>query len=206
MGRRKGNTKRKKHAKRKTARAQIKRKARKRSAKRNRLALHRRRRAPASRKKTTRTPKRIRSSPLIEIAVREMNRGRSRTATARSLRLAPDDLRRTLKQLRLLKRKGKRWVFSDDRPRRIRVVTEGRTRNVIVRGYEQAHVVSEYHHAVRAFLRTNNLKFLKPFRHRTVQAMNGREFVLETDPNALHRIAAMDSPQFHEIYEITSNT
>jgi hypothetical protein len=179
---------------------------RRKQSRRTRRINARPRRAPASRKKPQRRKKRLRSSPFIEIAVRELNRGRSLTATARSLRLEPDDLRRTLKQLRLLKRKGKRWVFSDDRPRRIQVVTAGRTRNVIVHGYEQAHVVSEYHHAVRAFLRTNNLKLLKPFRHRTVQAMNGREFVLETDPNALHRIAAMDSPQFHEIYEITSNT
>lgn len=173
---------------------------------RKRVVPRRRKVAATSKKKKSRSRKRLRSSPLVEIAVRELNRGRSLTATARALRLAPDDLRRSLKQLRLLKRKGKRWVFSDDRPRRIQVVTEGRTRNVILRGYEQAHVVSEYHHAVRAFLRTNNLKLLKPFRRRTVQAMNGREFVLETDPNALHRIAAMDSPQFHEIYEITSNT
>lgn len=164
------------------------------------------RKAAASRKKPVRGTKRLRSSPLIEIAVREMNRGRSLSAAARSVRLPSTELKRILKKLGLLKRRRKRWVFSDDRQRRIQLVTEGRTRNVTVLGHEQAHVVSEYHHAVRAFLRTNNLKLLKPFKDRTVRTMNGREFVLETDPNALHRIAAMDSPQFHEIYEITSNT
>jgi hypothetical protein len=35
--------------------------------------------------------------------------------------------------------------------------------------------------------------------------MDGKSHPLETDPNALHRIAAMDTPPFHEIYEITSN-
>ena len=135
-----------------------------------------------------------------------MNRGQSLTATARSLKLPPDDLRKTLKQLRLLKRKGKRWVFNDDRPRRVQVVSGGRIRNVIVRAYEQASFLGEYHRAVREFLRTNHLKHLKRFKGRAVEAANGREYVLETDPNALHRIAAMDTPPFHEIYEITSNT
>jgi hypothetical protein len=164
------------------------------------------RKPAAPRKKPQRPRKRFRSTALIEIAVREMNQGLSLSAAARSVRLPSTELKRVLKKLGLLKRKRKRWVFNDDRPRRVPVVTEGRTRNVIVRGYEQARFLGEYHHAVREFLRTNNLKFLKPFENRTVQAMNGRESVLETDPNALYRIAAMDSPQFHEIYEITSNT
>jgi hypothetical protein len=163
-------------------------------------------RKPAASRKPQRARKRFRSTPLIEIAVREMNQGRSLSAAARSVRLPSTELKRVLKKLGLLKRKRKRWIFNDDRPRRIQVVTEGRTRNVLVRGYEQAGFLGEYHHAVREFLRTNNLRFLKPFKDRTVQAMNGREYFLETDPNALYRIAAMDSPQFHEIYEITSNT
>jgi hypothetical protein len=135
-----------------------------------------------------------------------MNRGRSLTATARFLKLPPDDLRKTLKQLRLLKRKGKRWVFKDDRPRRVQLMTGGRKRNVIVRGYEQASFLGEYHHAVGQFFEDNDPKVLKQFEGRTVRAVNGRQYVLETDPNVLHRIAAMDSPVFHEIYEITSNT
>jgi hypothetical protein len=135
-----------------------------------------------------------------------MNRGRSLTAAARSLKLPPDDLRKTLKQLRLLKRKRKRWVINDDRPRRVPVSTGGRQRNLTVRGYEQASFLGEYHHAVGEFLQSNDAKFLKPFKGRSVQAANGRRYVLETDPNVLHRIAAMDTPQFHEIYEITSNT
>jgi hypothetical protein len=45
------------------------------------------------RQKPQRRRKRPRSSPLIEIAVGEMNRGRSLTAAARSVRLPPDELR-----------------------------------------------------------------------------------------------------------------
>jgi hypothetical protein len=178
----------------------------KRRSKRTRRARTRPRKPAASRKKPLRRRKRLRSSPLIEIAVREMNRGRSLTAAARSLKLRSDDLRKTLKQLRLLKRKGKRWVINDDRPRRVPVSTGGRQRNLTVRGYEQVSFLGEYHHAVGKFLETNDPRVLKRFRGRTVTAANGRQYLLETDPNALHRIAAMDTPPFHEIYEITSNT
>jgi hypothetical protein len=70
----------------------------------------------------------------------------------------------------------------------------------------RARRVGEHHHAAAEFVRTNDRELIKPFRGRTVQAANGRIYPLETDPNALHRIAAMDSPPFHEIYEITSDT
>jgi hypothetical protein len=144
--------------------------------------------------------------PRIEIAIKEMNRGRSLTVTARTLRLSKADLQRVLRKRRLLRRKGKRWVFKDNRPRRVPVMTVGRIRVVTVPTYKEAQLVGEHAHGVREFVSSNNVKFLKPFKGRSVQAVNGREFPLETDPNALHRIAAMDSPPFHEIYEITSNS
>jgi hypothetical protein len=85
-------------------------------------------------------------------------------------------------------------------------MTGGRPRVLTVRGYEPARLVGEHHHAAGEFVRTNDIKLIQPFRGRAVQAVNGRRYVLETDPNALHRIAAMDSPPFHEIYEIVSPT
>lgn len=85
-------------------------------------------------------------------------------------------------------------------------MTGGRFRVLTVRGYEQARLAGEHHHAVGEFVRTNNTAFIKPFDGQSVEAINKQRYVLETRPNALHRIAAMDSPPFHEIYEITSNT
>ena len=107
---------------------------------------------------------------------------------------------------RLAKRKGRRWVIKDDRLRRVQVITKGRIRTVTVRGYEQARLVGEHHNAAGNFVRTNDIQLIKPFDGRSVQAVKGKQHLLETDPNALHRIAAMDTPPFHEIYEIISNT
>lgn len=154
-------------------------------------------------KRSRRPPK---ADPRLEIAVREMNRGRSLSATARAIGLSAKELRAHLKRKRLLKRKGNRWVIHDQQLRRVATITGGRIRVLTVRGFKQAQLVGKHHHAAGQFVRTNAAKLLKRFRGRTVQAANGRRYVLETDPNALHRIAAMDSPPFHEIYQITSNT
>jgi len=166
----------------------------------------RRRKATPGRKKPKQVRKRPPRNPLIEVAVREMNRGRSLSATARSLHLSSKTLQTYLKRQRLTKRKGKRWLTQDNRPRRVPVMTGGRFRVLTVRGYEEARLVGEHHHAAGEFVRTNDIKLIKPFKGQSVQAVSGRKYALETDPNALHRIAAMDSPPFHEIYEITSNT
>jgi hypothetical protein len=83
-------------------------------------------------------------------------------------------------------------------------MTGGRFRVLAVRGYKEARLVGEHHNAVDQFVRTNDIDFIKAFKGRSVRAVSGRRYVLETDPNALHRIVAMDTPPFHEIYEITS--
>lgn len=166
----------------------------------------RRRTAVTVQRRSKRGQQRPKLDARLEFAVLEMNRGRSLTAVARSLGFSAKALQELLGRNRLLKRRGKRWVTKDNRLRRIEVMTGGRLRVLTVRGYKKARLIGEHHHAVGQFVRTNAVEILKRFRGRTVQAANGRRYVLETDPNALHRIAAMDSPPFHEIYEITSNT
>ena len=84
-------------------------------------------------------------------------------------------------------------------------MTNGKVRIVTVRGYEAARLVGEHHNAAGQFVRTNDVRLIAPFTGETVQSASGRKIELETDPNKIHRIAAMDTPPFHEIYEITSN-
>jgi hypothetical protein len=128
------------------------------------------------------------------------------TAAARDAQIPRPQLQAYVTQRRLARRKGERWIIKDNRLRRVPVMTGGRFRVLTVRGYRPARLVGEHHHAAGEFVRTNDIKLIKSFRGKAVQAANGRKYPLEADPNALHRIAAMDSPPFHEIYEITSNT
>jgi hypothetical protein len=85
-------------------------------------------------------------------------------------------------------------------------MTNGGFRVVTVVGYLPARLVGEHYHAAGEFVRTNDLQFLKPFEGKAVRAIDGKKYPLETDPNALHRIAAMDTPRFYEIYDITSTS
>lgn len=141
-----------------------------------------------------------------EAAIRRMNRGESMTAAARSEHVSVERLRKVLAEVQIGERKGRHWVTSDTRPRRVPVITEGRIRVLIVDGYEAARRVGEHHHAVGEAVRTNDFEPMKRFKGTSVRSVSGRKYALETNPNELHRIAAMDSPPFHEIYEIVSTT
>ena len=142
----------------------------------------------------------------INAAILDMNRGNAMTAAAKSRNVSVERLRRYRAVQRLAERDGRRWVINDSRPRQVPVMTGGRLRILTLNGYGQARLVGEHNQAVGAFVRTNDIEFIKPFEGRSVRAANGRKYLLETDPNELHRIAAMDTPPFHEIYAITSTS
>jgi hypothetical protein len=191
------------------AKSTRKRKTRPKVRPRGREAKH----APSSRRKpasTRRKPTKTRRRPvrdlLLEHAVRDMNRGGSLTAAAKSIGTPPKKLKAYLRQHHISRRKGKSIATRDNRLRRVSVMTNGKIRVVIVRGYEAARLVGAHHNAAGQFVRTNDTRLIEPFEGESVQAATGRNYVLETDPNELHRIAAMDTPPFHEIYEITSNS
>jgi hypothetical protein len=165
-----------------------------------------RRKISSGKKPTQRVRIKVAQDPRLEIAVRDMNRGLSLAEAARSANLSPKSLQLFLGQRRLAKRKGKRLVIKDNRPRRVPVMTKGRIRVVTVDGYEEARVAGQHYQAAGDLVRTNDIAVIRPFKGRSVRLTTGKEIPLETDPNALHRIAAMDSPPFHEIYEIVSPT
>ena len=83
-------------------------------------------------------------------------------------------------------------------------MTGGQIKTLTIGGFAQAQLVGEHHHAAGQFVRTNDIELLKPFEGRSVRTTAGVEYQLETDPNELHRIAGMDMPVFHEIYDIVS--
>jgi hypothetical protein len=155
---------------------------------------------PSAEKVPPRTDRKLNS------AILEMNRGRSLTAAARSAHVSPERLRVFLSFYELGEREARRWVIHDKRPRPVLVLSNGRFRVVTVAGYLPARLVGEHHHAAGEFVRTNDVRLLKPFEGKSVRSIDGKKYPLETNPNALHRIAAMDMPPFHEIYEITSTS
>ncbi len=148
----------------------------------------------------------VEADSKINAAILDMNRGNAMTAAAKSRNVSVERLRRYLAVQRLAERDGRRWVINDGRPRQVPVMTGGRMQILTVDGFDQARLVGEHHQAVGAFVRTNDIEFIKAFEGRSVRGANGRKYLLETDPNELHRIASMDTPPFHEIYAITSTS
>jgi len=144
--------------------------------------------------------------PRFETAIREMNREHSLTAAARRSHISLRRLRRVLAKQGLIRRKGHHWVTKDNRLRKVLVMTRGRFRELTVRGFGEASLAAAHYVAAGQFVRTNDTRLLKPFEGKSVRAASGRNYPLETAPNALHRIAAMDTAPFHEIYEIIAAT
>lgn len=141
----------------------------------------------------------------IERAVKALRAGKSQKAAAKAGRISVERLRRFIYENNIAKREGSRWVMTDDRPRRVLTIHNGQPRAVIVPGFAGASLAGKYNSAVGHFVRSNDIDVILPFEGEGLTDVKGRFHPFETDPNALHRYAAMDNPAFHEIYKIISD-
>ncbi len=141
----------------------------------------------------------------IERAVKSLRAGKSQKASAKVAGISVERLRRFIYENKIAKREGSRWVMTDDRPRRVLTIHNGQPRTVIVPGFAGASLAGKYNSAVGHFVRSNDIDAILPFEGEGLTDVKGRFFEFETDPNALHRYAAMDNPAFHEIYKIISD-
>ena len=94
--------------------------------------------------------------------------------------------------------------MTDKRWRVFPVITKHQVRTVTAPGYEEARVAGAFWHAKSQFLETNDEQYLLPFIGQGVTDVKGRFHPFETEPNELYRLAAMELPEFHEIYRIIS--
>jgi hypothetical protein len=64
-----------------------------------------------------------------------------------------------------------------------------------------ASLVGQHNAAVKTFLDTNDISYLRPFEGRTVKDKSRRTYVLETRPNVIRRLDA-SGETFEQIYRI----
>ncbi len=140
----------------------------------------------------------------LEAAVKLLREGNSQKAAAKSVSISAARLRRFTYYYKIAARIGRKWVFTDERPRRVPTLTQGQVKTITVPGFEEASKAGSYWNDMGRFLRTNEHEILLPYTEDGLIDREGRFFPFETDPNELHRIAAMDTPPFHEIYQIIS--
>lgn len=151
-------------------------------------------------------PVRARSAPAhddrLEAALRELRRSRNQTAAAKSQGIAPERLRRFLRENVQIEGRGRSLRITDNRNREMAVISDGEIHRRTLRDFDQASLNGEYLNAVKAFLSSNDIELLKPFEGRAVIDAKGKSHPLETNPNALYRLAAAGDEVFHEIYRL----
>lgn len=138
----------------------------------------------------------------LEAALKTMRQSGSQAAAAKAHNVAPERLRRYVRENALAERKGRGWQFTDDRLREMQVISEGEIRRIKLAGFEQASINGSHLAAVKAFLSSNDIDLLRPFAGLAVIDAKGRPHPLETNPNILHRLANAGSEVFHEIYRL----
>jgi len=146
-------------------------------------------------------PAKPKDAERIEAAYKDMRRTGSLTKAAKTHGISPERLRREVKAQGLAERSGRGWRFTDTRARQMPVLTSGEVVEVKLAGYDQAALNGAHLNAAWQFVRTNDRDLLAPFVGQSVTDTAGNSYPLETDPNALHAIAATGEA-FHEIYRL----
>lgn len=149
-----------------------------------------------------RKPKTIKSDEKLEAALKALRQTGNQASAAKEAGVAPERFRRFVRENSLAKRRGKRWHITDQRARRMTVLSNGEAREITLRDFEQASFNGKHLAAVGAFLRTNDPELLRPFEGQSVIDSKSKPHPLETDPNALHRIGSAGSDVFEQIYRL----
>lgn len=139
---------------------------------------------------------------LLE-GLRALRETRNLSAAARETGVAPERLRRFVRGLDFVEKRGARYSVGEDLwIRRVVFYSNGRKVDTAVQGYEAARLVGLYWEAVGEFLKTNDPKHLAPFEGVQVTNALGHPYTLETRPNVLYRLDAEGGDSFEQVYRI----
>lgn len=152
--------------------------------------------------KPIRGSKTARGDTGLEAALKALRRIGTQGAAAKDAGVSAERFRRFLRENKLAKRKGRRWLITDNAPREMLVLSNGQARKMRLDGQEQASLNGRYLSAFKSFINTNDDEFLADFVGQSVRDTKGKSHTFETDPNALYRIAASGSEIFEDIYRL----
>lgn len=146
--------------------------------------------------------KRVKSDERLEAALKLLRQMNNQGRAAKEAGVSTERFRRFLRSNSLAERQGRQWRVTDNRRRRMTVITGGEAIELTLRDFEQASLNGRHLSAVGAFIRTNDIDLLDPFQGQSVIDASGQAHALETDPNELYRLAAAGGEVFHEIYRL----
>lgn len=139
----------------------------------------------------------------LESALKTLRRQGNQSAAAKEAGISVERFRRFLKQEALATRQGRTWTFTDSRIREISVITTRGFKNLEVRGFDTASLVGRHNAAIGQFLNSNDTSLLQPFKGLSFKGSSGRTHILETNPNAIHRLANSGNEVFEMVYRLT---
>ena len=82
------------------------------------------------------------------------------------------------------------------------IYTDGEAIPIIIGKFHYASKLGRYMAGVKRFLRTNDIKHLKPFIGKSIKDQKNKTYVFETNPNSLYRIATSGNESFEQVYRI----
>jgi hypothetical protein len=123
-------------------------------------------------------------------------------AAARSIRVSQEKLKRSASRQQLIRKNGNKWNVVGGLKRQMIVFADGRQLILTLPGIKTAKFVGKYMAAVGRFLRTNQIEHVKPYAGLTFRDASGKRHSLETNPNALYRLASVGDASFESIYKI----
>lgn len=138
----------------------------------------------------------------LELALRLLRKSGNQGLAAKEARVSRERFRRFLGENDIAKRQGRKWVFSDSRPREMSIITMNGPHLVKVAGFETASLIGKHSAAVGKFIETNDASLLKPFEGVSITDTSDKAHFLETRPNHLYRLAASGSDTFEMVYRL----
>jgi len=133
-----------------------------------------------------------------------MRAGNSQRLAAKSAGVSVKKFRQFIRENRLAKFIGRRWLFTDKRRREIVAITTVGERKLVVRGFEPASWAMSHRNAVREFAETNDVALLAPFAGYSIKDIHGHTYVLETRPNALYRQLSAGGEHYEQVYRLVN--
>ena len=138
----------------------------------------------------------------LEDALKFYRQTGNRAFAAKAVRIAPERLRRFLRESVQVEGRGKSLRITDKRPYRMTVWSDGQIQEFIIADPIQKSLNGRHLAAVGEFLRNGDFELVRPFEGQSVVDAKGNAHPLETAPNVLHRLAAQNDQVFHEIYRL----
>lgn len=138
----------------------------------------------------------------VQVALAALRTEKSIARAAKAAKIAPERLRKFAVDRDIIEKVRGRWRTTATMPRQMLIISRGRAFDAKLPAFETASKAGRYLNAVKQFLRTNRVAFLKPFEGQGVSDAAGKYHPFETEPNTLYRLAAGGEASFEQIYRI----